>query len=83
MHRPIFNATAKASGRIHPPARKLVAWVVAPSMAATRTSLFGVQITNKPTRFIWGRFNGFVHDDLLAPVGQVLNDTVGIETGFS
>ena len=75
----IFSAKAKASAHLTAGARRVL--VSAPSDGADATIVFGVnhETLTKDHLVV---SNGSCTTNCLAPVAKVLNDTVGIETGF-
>jgi glyceraldehyde 3-phosphate dehydrogenase len=75
----IFSAKAKASAHLTAGARRVL--VSAPSDGADMTIVFGVN-HDKLTKDHLVVSNGSCTTNCLAPVAKVLNDTVGIETGF-
>jgi len=75
----IFSAKAKASAHLTAGARRVL--VSAPSDGADATIVYGVN-HDKLTRDHLVVSNGSCTTNCLAPVAKVLNDTVGIETGF-
>ena len=75
----IFSAKAKASAHLTAGARRVL--VSAPSDGADATIVFGVN-HDKLTKDHLVVSNGSCTTNCLAPVAKVLNDTVGIETGF-
>src|SRR6202167_6039623 len=75
----IFSAKAKASAHLTAGARRVL--VSAPSDGADMTIVYGVNHA-KLTRDHLVVSNGSCTTNCLAPVVKVLNDTVGIETGF-
>src|SRR3981189_2420982 len=75
----IFSAKAKASAHLTAGAKRVL--VSAPSDGADATIVFGVN-HDKLTRDHLVVSNGSCTTNCLAPVAKVLNDTVGIETGF-
>src|SRR5712672_159483 len=75
----IFSAKAKASAHLSAGAKRVL--VSAPSDGADATIVFGVN-HDKLTRDHLVVSNGSCTTNCLAPVAKVLNDTVGIETGF-
>jgi len=75
----IFNTKAKASAHLTAGAKRVL--VSAPSDGADMTIVFGVN-HDKLTKDHLVVSNGSCTTNCLAPVAKVLNDTVGIETGF-
>jgi glyceraldehyde 3-phosphate dehydrogenase len=75
----IFSAKAKASAHLTAGARRVL--VSAPSDGADATIVYGVN-HDKLTKDHLVVSNGSCTTNCLAPVAKVLNDTVGIETGF-
>jgi glyceraldehyde 3-phosphate dehydrogenase len=75
----IFTARDKAAALLAAGARRVL--VSAPSDGADATIVFGVN-HNKLTKDHLVVSNGSCTTNCLAPVAKVLNDTVGIETGF-
>src|SRR6478672_11105062 len=75
----IFTAKAKASAHLTAGAKRVL--VSAPSDGADATIVFGVN-HDKLTKDHLVVSNGSCTTNCLAPVAKVLNDTVGIETGF-
>src|SRR5471032_188864 len=75
----IFSAKAKASAHLVAGAKRVL--VSAPSDGADLTVVYGVN-HDKLTRDHLVVSNGSCTTNCLAPVAKVLNDTVGIETGF-
>jgi glyceraldehyde 3-phosphate dehydrogenase len=75
----IFSAKAKASAHLAAGAKRVL--VSAPSDGADATIVFGVN-HDKLTKDHLVVSNGSCTTNCLAPVAKVLNDTVGIETGF-
>jgi glyceraldehyde 3-phosphate dehydrogenase len=75
----IFSAKAKASAHLTAGAKRVL--VSAPSDGADMTIVFGVN-HDKLTKEHLVVSNGSCTTNCLAPVVKVLNDTVGIETGF-
>src|SRR3979411_546327 len=75
----IFSAKAKASAHLTAGAKRVL--VSAPSDGADATIVFGVN-HDKLTKDHLVASNGSCPANCLAPVAKVLNDTVGIETGF-
>ena len=75
----IFSAKAKASAHLTAGAKRVL--VSAPSDGADATIVFGVN-HDKLTKEHLVVSNGSCTTNCLAPVVKVLNDTVGIETGF-
>jgi len=75
----IFSAKAKASAHLTAGAKRVL--VSAPSDGADATIVFGVN-HDKLTKDNLVVSNGSCTTNCLAPVAKVLNDTVGIETGF-
>ena len=75
----IFNTKAKASAHLTAGAKRVL--VSAPSDGADMTIVFGVN-HDKLTKEHLVVSNGSCTTNCLAPVVKVLNDTVGIETGF-
>src|ERR1700730_6585813 len=75
----IFSAKAKASAHLTAGARRVL--VSAPSDGSDATIVFGVN-HDKLTKDHLVVSNGSCTTNCLAPVAKVLNDTVGIETGF-
>jgi glyceraldehyde 3-phosphate dehydrogenase len=75
----IFSAKAKASAHLTAGARRVL--VSAPSDGSDATIVFGVN-HDKLTRDHLVVSNGSCTTNCLAPVAKVLNETVGIETGF-
>jgi glyceraldehyde 3-phosphate dehydrogenase len=75
----IFNAKEKASAHLTAGAKRVL--VSAPSDGADATIVFGVnhETLTKEHKVV---SNGSCTTNCLAPVAKVLNDTVGIETGF-
>ena len=75
----IFSAKAKASAHLTAGAKRVL--VSAPSDGADMTIVFGVNhdVLTKDHLVV---SNGSCTTNCLAPVAKVLNDTVGIETGF-
>jgi glyceraldehyde 3-phosphate dehydrogenase len=75
----IFSAKAKASAHLTAGAKRVL--VSAPSDGADATIVYGVnhQHLTKDHLIV---SNGSCTTNCLAPVAKVLNDTVGIETGF-
>jgi glyceraldehyde 3-phosphate dehydrogenase len=75
----IFSAKAKASAHLTAGAKRVL--VSAPSDGADATIVFGVnhETLTKDHLVV---SNGSCTTNCLAPVAKVLNDTVGIETGF-
>ncbi|MFZ5733214.1 MAG: type I glyceraldehyde-3-phosphate dehydrogenase [Pseudomonadota bacterium] len=75
----IFSAKAKASAHLTAGAKRVL--VSAPSDGADATIVYGVNHdTLKKDHLVVS--NGSCTTNCLAPVAKVLNDTVGIETGF-
>src|SRR5476649_2322496 len=75
----IFSAKAKAAAHLTAGAKRVL--VSAPSDGADLTVVFGVN-HDKLTKDHLVVSNGSCTTNCLAPVAKVLNDTVGIETGF-
>src|SRR5436305_6307962 len=75
----IFTAKDKASAHLTAGAKRVL--VSAPADGADATIVFGVN-HDKLTRDHKVVSNGSCTTNCLAPVAKVLNDTVGIETGF-
>src|SRR4030081_1138778 len=75
----IFSAKAKASAHLTAGAKRVL--VSAPSDGADATIVFGVN-HDKLTKDHLVVSNGSCTTNCLAPVAKVLNDTVGIESGF-
>src|ERR1700692_4656619 len=75
----IFSAKAKASAHLTAGAKLVL--VSAPSDGSDATIVFGVN-HDKLTKEHLVVSNGSCTTNCLAPVAKVLNDTVGIETGF-
>ena len=75
----IFTAKAKAAAHLTAGAKRVL--VSAPSDGADMTIVFGVN-HDKLTKEHLVVSNGSCTTNCLAPVVKVLNDTVGIETGF-
>src|ERR1700684_3256204 len=75
----IFSAKAKASAHLTAGAKRVL--VSAPSDGAGMTIVYDVN-HDKLTREHLVVSNGSCTTNCLAPVAKVLNDTVGIETGF-
>ena len=75
----IFSAKAKASAHLTAGAKRVL--VSAPSDGADVTIVYGVN-HDKLTKDHLVVSNGSCTTNCLAPVAKVLNDTVGIETGF-
>ena len=75
----IFSAKAKASAHLTAGAKRVL--VSAPSDGADMTIVFGVN-HDKLTKEHLVVSNGSCTTNCLAPVVKVLNDTVGIDTGF-
>ena len=75
----IFSAKAKASAHLTAGAKRVL--VSAPSDGADMTIVFGVN-HDKLTKEHLVVSNGSCTTNCLAPIAKVLNDTVGIETGF-
>src|ERR1017187_9190369 len=75
----IFTAKDKASAHLTAGAKRVL--VSAPSDGADMTIVFGVN-HDKLTKDHLVVSNGSCTTNCLAPVAKVLNDTVGIETGF-
>ncbi len=75
----IFSAKAKASAHLTAGAKRVL--VSAPSDGADATIVYGVN-HDKLTKDHLVISNGSCTTNCLAPVAKVLNDTVGIETGF-
>jgi glyceraldehyde 3-phosphate dehydrogenase len=75
----IFSAKAKASAHLAAGAKRVL--VSAPSDGADATIVFGVN-HDRLTKDHLVVSNGSCTTNCLAPVAKVLNDTVGIETGF-
>ena len=75
----IFSAKAKAVAHLTAGAKRVL--VSAPSDGADATIVFGVN-HDKLTKDHLVVSNGSCTTNCLAPVAKVLNDTVGIETGF-
>ncbi|MCF2521906.1 type I glyceraldehyde-3-phosphate dehydrogenase [Bradyrhizobium sp. G127] len=75
----IFSAKAKASAHLTAGAKRVL--VSAPSDGADATIVYGVN-HDKLTKDHLVVSNGSCTTNCLAPVAKVLNDTVGIETGF-
>lgn len=75
----IFSAKAKASAHLTAGAKRVL--VSAPSDGADATIVYGVN-HDKLTKDQLVVSNGSCTTNCLAPVAKVLNDTVGIETGF-
>jgi glyceraldehyde 3-phosphate dehydrogenase len=75
----IFTAKAKASAHLTAGAKRVL--VSAPADGADLTVVYGVN-HDKLTRDHLVVSNGSCTTNCLAPVAKVLNDTVGIETGF-
>ncbi len=75
----IFSAKAKASAHLTAGAKRVL--VSAPSDGADMTIVYGVN-HDKLTKDHLVVSNGSCTTNCLAPVAKVLNDTVGIETGF-
>src|ERR1700754_1607343 len=75
----IFSAKAKASAHLTAGAKRVL--VSAPSDGADATIVYGVN-HDKLSKEHLVVSNGSCPTNCLAPVAKVLNDTVGIETGF-
>jgi glyceraldehyde 3-phosphate dehydrogenase len=75
----IFSAKAKASAHLTAGAKRVL--VSAPSDGADATIVYGVN-HDKLTKDQLVVSNGSCTTNCLAPVAKVLNDLVGIETGF-
>src|SRR6202522_2704945 len=75
----IFSAKAKASAHLTAGAKRVL--VSAPSDGADMTIVYGVN-HDKLTKDHLVVSHGSCTTNCLAPVAKVLNDTVGIETGF-
>src|SRR6202012_3387100 len=75
----IFTAKDKASAHLTAGAKRVL--VSAPSDGADMTIVYGVN-HDKLTKEHLVVSNGSCTTNCLAPVAKVLNDTVGIETGF-
>src|SRR2546426_2099395 len=75
----IFSAKAKATAHLTAGAKRVL--VSAPSDGADATIVYGVN-HDKLTKDHLVVSNGSCTTNCLAPVAKVLNDTVGIETGF-
>jgi glyceraldehyde 3-phosphate dehydrogenase len=75
----IFTAKAKASAHLTAGAKRVL--VSAPADGADLTVVYGVN-HDKLTRDHLVVSNGSCTTNCLAPIAKVLNDTVGIETGF-
>src|SRR6202166_228399 len=75
----IFSAKAKASAHLTAGAKRVL--VSAPSDGADATIVFGVN-HDKLSKDHLVVSNGSCTTNCLAPIAKVLNDTVGIETGF-
>ncbi|WP_315835565.1 type I glyceraldehyde-3-phosphate dehydrogenase [Bradyrhizobium prioriisuperbiae] len=75
----IFSAKAKASAHLTAGAKRVL--VSAPSDGADATIVYGVN-HDKLSKEHLVVSNGSCTTNCLAPVAKVLNDTVGIETGF-
>src|SRR3569832_34432 len=75
----IFTAKDKASAHLTAGAKRVL--VSAPAEGADATIVYGVNHTSL-TRDDLVVSNGSCTSNCLAPVAKVLNDTVGIETGF-
>ena len=75
----IFSAKAKAVAHLTAGAKRVL--VSAPSDGADATIVYGVN-HDKLTKEHLVVSNGSCTTNCLAPVAKVLNDTVGIETGF-
>ena len=75
----IFSAKAKASAHLTAGAKRVL--VSAPSDGADATIVYGVN-HDKLSKDHLVVSNGSCTTNCLAPVAKVLNDTVGIETGF-
>jgi len=75
----IFTAKAKASAHLTAGAKRVL--VSAPADGADLTVVYGVN-HEKLTREHLVVSNGSCTTNCLAPIAKVLNDTVGIETGF-
>jgi glyceraldehyde 3-phosphate dehydrogenase len=75
----IFTAKAKASAHLTAGAKRVL--VSAPADGADLTVVYGVN-HDKLTKDHLVVSNGSCTTNCLAPVAKVLNDTVGIETGF-
>ena len=75
----IFSAKAKASSHMTDGAKRVL--VSAPSDGADATIVYGVN-HDKLSKDHLVVSNGSCTTNCLAPVAKVLNDTVGIETGF-
>src|ERR1700684_4648279 len=75
----IFSAKAKASAHLTAGAKRVL--VSAPSDGADATIVYGVN-HDKLTKDHLVVSNGSCTTNCLAPIAKVLNDTVGIETGF-
>jgi glyceraldehyde 3-phosphate dehydrogenase len=75
----IFSAKAKASAHLTAGAKRVL--VSAPSDGADATIVYGVN-HDKLAKDHLVVSNGSCTTNCLAPVAKVLNDTVGIETGF-
>ena len=75
----IFTARDKAAALLNAGAKRVL--VSAPSDGADATIVFGVN-HDKLTKDHLVVSNGSCTTNCLAPVAKVLNDTVGIETGF-
>src|SRR3982074_336247 len=75
----IFSAKAKASAHLTAGAKRVL--VSAPSGGSDATIVFGVN-HDKLTKDHLVVSNGSCTTNCLAPVAKVLNDTVGIATGF-
>src|SRR6188768_1089681 len=75
----IFSAKAKATAHLTAGAKRVL--VSAPADGADATIVYGVN-HDKLTKEHLVVSNGSCTTNCLAPVAKVLNDTVGIETGF-
>src|SRR2546428_4862799 len=75
----IFSAKAKATAHLTAGAKRVL--VSAPSDGADATIVYGVN-HDKLTKDHLVVSNGSCTTNCLAPSAKVLNDTVGIETGF-
>ncbi len=75
----IFTAKAKASAHLTAGAKRVL--VSAPADGADLTVVYGVN-HDKLTKDHLVVSNGSCTTNCLAPIAKVLNDTVGIETGF-
>src|SRR5438309_5699728 len=75
----IFSAKAKATAHLTAGAKRVL--VSAPSDGADATIVYGVN-HDKLTKEHLVVSNGSCTTNCLAPIAKVLNDTVGIETGF-